>query len=44
MLRQDRQSGTITREQEEEEGGGTEGQCYMDRVKGRVGFKGRPLE
>lgn len=40
MLRQDRQSGTITRKQEEEEkegGGGAEGQCYIERVKGRVG-------
>lgn len=36
MLRQDRQSGTITRKQE---GGGAEGQCYTE---GRLGVKGGP--
>lgn len=46
MLRQDRQSGTITRKQEEEEeGGGSEVKRYIERVKGRVGgVKGRPPE
>ena len=37
MLRQDRQSDTITRKQEEEEGGGSEVKRYIERVKGRVG-------
>lgn len=41
MLRQDRQSGTITRKQEEEkEGGGAEGRHYRERVQGKVGKGG----
>lgn len=49
MLRQDRQSGTITRKQEEEEGAAREEgskqeqrafQCYTE---GKLGIKSRPL-